>query len=273
VNGNELHPRVSVSGLCFPTMSAVDAIGAVAGLGVGKTSMTSTKLRESGADAVAGASSRHGVDVLTTTALVRFDLTPGADIEAQVQRAREDIDQAAAVGARSVYTLTGRRVFADWDANVEAYVGIAGELVDYAASKDLVVAVEPTNWLYADLSFVHNFRDALALSSRAGMRVCLDLFHVWTEGTLHHDIVRDVDLVGLVQLSGMTPGSRSLPCRDVPGGGDIPLEEILGWLLDAGYEGDFDLELSGPGIDGIGHREAALRSAFWLGDVLGELGA
>lgn len=273
MNGNELHPRVAVSGLCFPTMSAVDAIETIAGLGVRKTSMTSTKLRESGADAVAVASRRHGVDVLTTTAMVRFDLTPGADLEAQVQRAREDIDQAAAVGARSVYTLTGRRVFADWNANVEAYVGIAGELIDYAASRNLVVAVEPSNWLFADLSFVHNFRDALTLSSRAGMQVCLDLFHVWTEGTLREDIAENIGLVGLVQLSDMTPGSRALPCRDVPGGGDVPLKEIVGWLLDAGYEGDFDLELSGPRIDEIGHREAALRAATWLGEVLAELGA
>ncbi|MCD4533041.1 hypothetical protein LRP67_02970 [Nocardioides sp. cx-169] len=40
-----VHARVSVSGLCFPELSAVEVVAA---LGVGNTSMTGTKLRESG---------------------------------------------------------------------------------------------------------------------------------------------------------------------------------------------------------------------------------
>jgi len=39
-----LHPRVAVSGLCFPGLSAVESVGALGALGVTKTSMTSAKL-------------------------------------------------------------------------------------------------------------------------------------------------------------------------------------------------------------------------------------
>jgi hypothetical protein len=35
--GISVHARVSVSGLCFPGLSAVDAIGAIAALGVAAT--------------------------------------------------------------------------------------------------------------------------------------------------------------------------------------------------------------------------------------------
>ena len=35
-----MHPRVCVSGLCFPGLSATDAIEAIAGLGAGNTSVT-----------------------------------------------------------------------------------------------------------------------------------------------------------------------------------------------------------------------------------------
>jgi hypothetical protein len=45
------------------------------------------------------------------------------------------------------------------------------------------------------------------------------------------------------------------------------------WLLEAGYQGAFDLELSGPSIDQLGHYEAAGRSARWLDGLLAELGA
>ena len=267
------HPRVSVSGLCFPTLSAIDAIEAIGELGVSKTSMTSAKIRESGVDAVATASRRHGVSMVTTTALLRFDLTPGADIEGQIDGARADIDQAAAVGAGSVYTLTGRRAFADWDANAAAYAEATSDLVQYAADKGIAVAVEPTNWLYADLNFVHSFHDALLLGVRTGMGVCLDLFHVWTEAELLDDIRKNIELVSHVQLSNMSAGMRSLPCRDVPGAGDVPIRHIVKELLDSGYTGTFDLELSGPSIDDRGHREAAAESVAWLGELLTELGA
>jgi hypothetical protein len=45
------------------------------------------------------------------------------------------------------------------------------------------------------------------------------------------------------------------------------------WLLEAGYQGAFDLELSGPSIDQLGHREAARRSARWVDELLAEFGA
>jgi sugar phosphate isomerase/epimerase len=268
-----LHPRVAVSGLCFPELSAVESVAVLGGLGVTKTSMTSAKLLESGTEAVADAGRRHGVQVVTTTALARFDLTEGADVAEQARRAREDIDRAAAVGATSVYTLTGPRVYADWADNVDAYARLAADLVGYAADKNVVIAVEPASWLYADLSFVHSFHDAVAFAARAGLSVCLDIFHVWTEGDLRRDIENHVGLISHVQLSDQQRGARQLPCRAVPGDGDVPIAAIVGWLLEAGYAGAFDFELSGPAIEEIGHRQAAERSAAWLDALLVELGA
>ena len=65
-----MHPRISVSGLCFPELSATDAIEAIAGLGVASASLTGAKVRESGAGAVVAASRRHGVKIVTTTGLL-----------------------------------------------------------------------------------------------------------------------------------------------------------------------------------------------------------
>jgi sugar phosphate isomerase/epimerase len=55
------------------------------------------------------------------------------------------------------------------------------------------------------------------------MGICLDAFHVWTEGGLREEIARHVGLITHVQLSDMVRGSRTLPCRTVPGDGDVPL--------------------------------------------------
>jgi sugar phosphate isomerase/epimerase len=269
----KFHPRVAVSGLCFPALSAVESVELLGVLGVTKTSMTSTKLLHSGPAAVLDACREHGVQVVATTGSAPLNLTAGPDIEAQLRRTREDIDRAVAVGARSVYTLTGRRVYADWEDNVDAYANLAGSLVDYAGEKGITLAIEPTNWMYADLSFVHTFHDSVAFALHTGLRVCLDIFHIWTERDLRDDITDHVDLIAHVQLSDMQRGARALPCRAIPGEGDVPIRAVLQWLLDAGYDGPFDLELNGPSIDALGHREAATRSAIWLDALLMELDA
>jgi sugar phosphate isomerase/epimerase len=268
-----VHPRVSVSGLCFPELSATDGIEAIAGLGVASASLTGAKVRESGAKAVVAAGRRHGVKIVTTTGALGLDLSSGEASAASRSRARQDIDLAAAVGATVMYGLVGPRTADRWDACADAYVNAAGGLAGYAADRNVTLAIEPTSWLYADLTFVHTFHDATLVAPRAGMGICLDAFHVWTEAGLREEIGQHAGLVAHVQLSDMRPGSRALPCRAVPGDGHVPLAAVVRWLLDAGYPGVFDCELNGPAIDAEGHRAAAARAAGWLDKLLAELGA
>jgi sugar phosphate isomerase/epimerase len=274
-----MHPRVCVSGLCFPQLSALDALDAIAGLGAANASLTGAKVRESGAERVAAAARRHGITIVTTTGALGLDLSSGqasgasgASV-ASLRRARDDIDLAAAVGAAAMYGLVGPRTSSRWDASADAYLNAVGELVDYATGRGVTLAIEPASWLYADLTFIHSFHDAIAIAHRGGLGICLDAFHVWTESGLREEIGEHTRLIAHVQLSDMIRGARALPCRAVPGEGDVPLAAIVGWLLDAGYPGVFDCELNGPGIDAIGHRAAAARTANWLDSLLSELGA
>ena len=59
----------------------------------------------------------------------------------------------------------------------------------------------------------------------------------------------------------------------VIGDGAIPIKRICEWILKAGYQGPFDLELLGPRIDKEGRIAAVARSARNLGDILDSLGA
>jgi len=268
-----VHPRVSVSGLCFPELSAAGAIEAVARLGAANASITGAKARAAGAGAVVAASRRHGVKIVSTTGALGLDLSSGQASDASRRRAEADIDLAAAVGAGVMYGLAGPRTSARWDACADAYVNAAGGLAGYAADRGVTLAIEPTSWLYADLTFIHTFHDALLVAPRAGMGICLDAFHVWTEAQLREEISEHIRLIAHVQLSDMTRGSRALPCRAVPGDGDVPLAALVQWLLDAGYRGVFDCELNGPAIDAAGHHAAAARTAAWLDTTLTDLGA
>ena len=85
---------------------------------------------------------------------------------------------------------------------------------------------------------------------------------------LAHTIAEGMDHIGIVQVSDFAVGTLSTPNRLVPGDGDIPLRRITDQLLDAGYEGVFDLELVGPKIEEEGYRGAIARSCAYLSDLL-----
>jgi sugar phosphate isomerase/epimerase len=77
----------------------------------------------------------------------------------------------------------------------------------------------------------------------------------------------------LVQVSDYVLGDRVTPHRAVIGDGTVPVERLCGQLLELGYRGVFDLELTGPRIDAEGHRAAFARAAENLSEILTRLGA
>jgi sugar phosphate isomerase/epimerase len=105
------------------------------------------------------------------------------------------------------------------------------------------VLIEPTIPLFAHISILATLRDTVELAGRAGIGICIDVQHCWAERGLRTTIERAVPAAGLVQLSDWVPG-RLEHFRAVPGDGAIPLERIVGWILECGYGGPFDLEVS-----------------------------
>src|SRR3546814_9039718 len=104
-------------------------------------------------------------------------------------------------------------------------------------------------------------RYTVTLAERAGLGVCIDLFCCWSEAGLRATIERAIPRCGIVQVSDYVYGDRAMPCRAVPGDGAIPIRTMLEWMLGAGYEGAFDLELLGPRIEREGRVAAVARAA------------
>jgi sugar phosphate isomerase/epimerase len=135
------------------------------------------------------------------------------------------------------------------------------------------LAVEPTNPLRADLSFVFCMRDGFDLARAAGISAVLDLYSCWYERGLEHLVRKNLDVLALVQISDYALKTYNTPNRSVIGDGDVPLERLLAMLLDAGYEGAFDLEILGPRIEEEGYASAIARSVERASQILDRLGA
>jgi len=183
------------------------------------------------------------------------------------------LDAARTVGAETVYTTTGPAGSLTWEGAADALTEAVAPVVEHARSVGVPLIIETTNPLRVGASFVHSLADAFVLADQTGLGVCVDLYACWTERALRETFTRVVDRIHLVQVSDFVIGTLDMPNRAVPGDGDIPLRRLIGWLLDAGYEGAFDVELLGPRIDAEGHAAAARRSADYLSELLVSLGA
>jgi sugar phosphate isomerase/epimerase len=263
------HDQLSVSALCFPGMSPLDVLDTVAGIGARHTTLMAGTVLDAGPAEVAGHARAVGIAVAGLVGGIGPNLDEPGTWASGRDQVRRSTDAAAAVGATVVYTLAGARRWCPWDEAADRFAEFISPCIQHAGESDISLAIEPAMVMYADLTFVHTARDAFALAGLVpGLKVDLDLFHVWTEPDLRDNISSHISRIGLVQVGDFASNERSLPCRAVIGDGLVPVKEMVGWLSEAGYDGIVDLELNGPRIDAEGHLPAATRGAQALNDVL-----
>lgn len=185
----------------------------------------------------------------------------------------EAIEAAATLGARHLYIVTGGRGSLDWEGAAARCAELIAPCRKLAESRGVALTVETANLLNADIHIAHTLDDTIRLAEIARIGVTIDLGACWFESNLADKFRRAMPLTRLVQVSDYVLGDRSTPCRAVPGDGVVPLERLLGQLLDLGYTGVFDIELTGPRIVAEGHRAAYTRAAETLSELLTRLGA
>jgi sugar phosphate isomerase/epimerase len=185
----------------------------------------------------------------------------------------EAIEFGGAVGADSVWLTSGTVGSRTWEEAADDFCTRIAPAVSRARDVGIALAIEPTNSLRTDISFVFSLRDSLVLARASGMGVVLELFCCWYERDLADQVSKNVHMLSLVQIADHKIGTRDTPNRSVIGDGDIPLERLIAMLLDAGYEGMFDLELIGPRIEAEGYLSATRRSLERASEMLDRLGA
>ena len=185
----------------------------------------------------------------------------------------QTLEFAAKTGAGSVYVCTGAATTMSWDDAATAFCEFLAPSVALADSLGVPLLLEPTNPMRIDVSFVFWQRDAMDLARRAGTKVMFDLQSCWYERGLPAVVRDNIDLIHMVQLSDFVIGTTQTGDRAVPGDGDIPLERLVAMVLDAGFEGAFDLELMGPRVESEGYASVVRRAVDWSSELLDRLGA
>jgi sugar phosphate isomerase/epimerase len=262
------HARVCVSGISSWNQSIDDDLAMYADLGVHTIGAAVRKFEtDDNVERVVAS----GVRVANVIGVGPFRLDDRSSWAPQQQRVRDALALAERLRAPQLVLTTGPAGTLEWDAAADSLEAALGPLLE--VGQPVQVCLEHTNSLRVDVGFVHTLRDAIDLSRRLEIKVCMEVNACWAERDLAKTIVDGIDRIGVVQVSDFAVGTLSTPNRLVPGDGDIPLRRIVAQLLDAGYAGVFDLELVGPRIEEEGYRSAIGRSVERLTALLESLDA
>ncbi|HEX5616532.1 MAG TPA: sugar phosphate isomerase/epimerase [Acidimicrobiia bacterium] len=268
-----MHPRVCVSAISSFTNTLDDDVALWERHAVTTVGVSVAKLDRAGwqpgIDRIAGAHLR----VANLIGLGPFTLDDPSQWVNQQQRLLRALDAAVQLDAECLVFTTGPAGALAWDDAADALDAATGPVRAEARRLGIPFALEHTNSLRVDVGFVHTLRDVVDLARRLDVGVCMEINACWAERALHRTIADHIDAITLVQVSDYAIGTFTTPARLVPGDGDIPLDRILGALLDAGYTGVFDLELIGPAIEAEGYDTAVPRAVDALGTLLSSLGA
>jgi sugar phosphate isomerase/epimerase len=269
-----MHDRVSVNALAFGEEPMEAILEHFRAIGPRRVSFFSHMVRGDVLPKAKAGVQAAGYKVETVTHIfTTAQLTDRAGWEPARALLSETIAGAKAIGARSIYMVTGGRGGLTWEDAAEAFAEAVAPCREEARAAGVDLLVEPAAPLYAEIHVPTNLRDTVLLAEIADLGVCLDVAPSWTEAGLQETIRRAAPRLKLVQVGDYILGDRCVPCRAVVGDGAIPLQRLFGWVLETGFEGAFDLEMLGPRVDAIGAREALRRSAEKTGEILQALGA
>ena len=270
-----IHPRLSVNELCSWHQTFVEDVEMWDALGIDHVGLVLSKVEAFGWDGAATLLARHEIRVSTIAGPLPDIGTVRGESDAVPREATvlEAVEFAARIGAGSVYLGTGGAAGLSWDDAARSFAEIVTPARERARILDVALAIEPTNPLRCDRSFVFTLRDAVDLARLAGVTVCADFQSCWLERDLHATFAANVDAISLVQVSDYVVGTFDTPNRAVPGDGDMPVRDLLAMALNAGYEGPFDLEVLGPRVEAERYSAAIARSVRAVSTMLDEIGA
>jgi sugar phosphate isomerase/epimerase len=238
-----INPRLSVDAMCTYTWSFEEELALWSEMQVKHAAPLISKVE----DDFQGKMSRLDAAGIACSTLVHagYNLGDESSWEASSATYCAAIDAVSAIKGHSIYFTSGRTVHFDWDADLELLARAVAPIVAYGRERNVQVALEPV--YFPSVSFVSTLSDAIEVAERTGMGLIADFGNLWAERNLKETLRRAMPHLTLMQIDDVSIGSPLGPDfggRRHIGAGELPLARLMGYVLDAGYEGVFDLEVA-----------------------------
>lgn len=257
-----IHPRISVTTISSWNWSVEQDIAYCRETGVHTIGVPTTKF---------GENAERDIEALRASGLRFTAISGGGAVclieseDAMLAALKPAIDTASRLACPSLYFVTGStppRMPTD-----EAYAELIRSIPkarDYALGKGVRLAIEHNSISSRDIGFVHTLAGVADVCRATDIDICLELQNCWYEPELPRLFRENVERFCIVQVSDFLVGEALKFNRRVPGDGSMPLEWMIGEVLEAGYRGIFEIEILGPAIEEEGYVSAIGRSIEWL---------
>lgn len=199
----------------------------------------------------------------------------GNDGRSQAESIEDAVDAlrlAAAAEAGSLLLFTGGRNNHIQRQAERLLHGAIDELLPMAEVFGVPLALKPKHpACAAEWSFLTDLSETLAFVQRYGspwLKVVYDTYQFPCAVKSPELLAELIPFLGLVQVAdGRVPRSVD-QAQCMIGEGRVAIESIVTALLDAGYDGDFDVKLSGPEIETASYYEILQRSQRTMSECL-----
>lgn len=265
MSASAIHPRVSVNLICARNWTIQQHLDFLVPAGIDRISLTSAQLGE-GVDHVASLLRENSIEVVCVGGYA----SPLIDGEAKALAGLAPLlDAAHALASPIAFTVTGRTPPRTPTGEAcRRLVDSLGAANAYARERGVRLSIEHSSPATRELGFVCSLGDAIYVAEEADLEITVETQNCWHERNLEAMFRNHAHRFAIVQCSDFVVGEEMRMNRRVPGDGDMPLEWMMGVLLDAGYEGCFDLEFLGPAIEREGYASAIRRGVDWLSERL-----
>lgn len=206
----------------------------------------------------------HGLEL---SGYCRGGMFPAADA-AGLQAAHDDnrraVDEACELKAACLVlvvgglpgALAGKAAHKDLALSRSQVTDGIAQLLDYARSCNMPLAIEPLHPMYAaDRACINTMEhaldvcDALDPSKSGALGVAVDVYHVWWDPKLQPQIERagKERLLAFHACDWLTPTADLLNDRGMMGDGVIDIPKIRGWMEAQGFAGYSEVEIFSTG--------------------------
>lgn len=211
------------------------------------------KLSDYGEEAAVDLLADSGLRVTNLLWAGGFTGSDGRSPDDSVQDAISAIRLAGALEAGCLVVYPGGRNNHIYRHAERLLRGALDELLDYAADADVTLAIEPMhagcakNWTFltdveATLALLESYDTPL-------LKLVFDTYHFGHDQAVIANLAELVPHLAVVHLGDRAEPPQEDQDRQQLGEGNLPLVETIRALLEAGYTGDFDVELFGPAIE------------------------
>ena len=169
---------------------------------------------------------------------------------AAIQENKNAIDECAALDMPVFVLVCGAHIDLNVGENLAQIQGGIGQLIDYAAERNVKLAIEPLHPVYAPTrSAVNSMKCANDLCDALNSEwvgVAIDVYHVWWDHDLENEIKRcgaAGNIFAFHTCDFKEEPNHLLFDRGLMGEGAIDIPQIRGWVEEAGFNGFNEVEI------------------------------